>query len=73
MKAVVKQVSHNRILALGIVFLIIAFLVALLSAYLKHYTLGVLAAVLAIFGAALAIRSYLTLIEELKREKRMKS
>jgi len=73
LRDVIKQVSRNRILALGIGFLIVAFLVALLSAYWKYHTLGVLAAVLAIFGAALAIRSYLTLIEELKREQRMKS
>jgi len=73
MKAVIKEISHNRILALGISLLITAFLVAMLSAYPEYRAFGILAAVLAIFGAALAIRAYLSFIGELKRKQMAKS
>lgn len=72
MRAVVREILRRRILIVGIVFLIIAFVMALLSAYPEYRTFGILAAVLAIFGAALAIRGYLSFIVELKGEKRKK-
>jgi len=73
MKAVIKEISHNKILAVGIVLLITAFFVALVSAYPEYRALGILATVLAIFGAALAIRAYLSFIGELKRKQMTKS
>jgi len=72
MRAIIKEISHNRILALGVGLLITAFLVTLLCVYPEYRTLGILAAVLAIFGAALALRGYISFIEELKREQKLK-
>lgn len=38
MKALIREISHNKILAVGIILLIAAFLLALLSVYPQYYT-----------------------------------
>jgi 4-hydroxybenzoate polyprenyltransferase len=61
------EFSGNKTLMVGVLLLIISFLLSLLlSIYPKYRTLSIPAAILAIFGALLAIRGYILFLKKLK-------
>lgn len=69
-KDITGELSRNKTLLIGIVFLVTSLLLSLLSMYPEYRLLGVPAAILAVFGALLAIRGYLSFLEMVKRQRR---
>jgi hypothetical protein len=69
-KDITGELSRNKTLLVGVVFLVTSLLLSLLSMYPEYRLLGVPAAILAVFGALLAIRGYLSFLEMMKRQHR---
>jgi uncharacterized membrane protein len=69
-KGITEELSRNKTLLIGVLFLVTSLLMSLLSMYPEYRLLGVPAAILAIFGALLAIRGYLSFLEMVKRQRR---
>jgi len=69
-KGIIGEFSHNKTLMIGVAFLVTSLLLSLLSIYPEHRFLGIPAAILAIFGALLAIRGYLSFLKMLKTRPR---
>jgi TRAP-type C4-dicarboxylate transport system permease small subunit len=67
-KNIAGEFSNNKTLAIGIIFLAVSLFLSLLSMYPEYRPLGVPAAILAIFGALMAIRGYLSFLERLKAQ-----
>lgn len=68
-KGVVEELSHNKTLRIGILFLVAALLLSILSIYSEYRQLSLIAAILAIFGAYLAIKGYVSFLKRLKTQR----
>jgi len=66
LKDVVEELFSNKTLKIGILFLVAALLLSLLSMWSEYRLLSLLAAILAIFGAFLAIKGYVSFLGRLK-------
>jgi hypothetical protein len=68
-KSVTEELSSNKTLKMGVLFLVAAFLLSLLSMYPDYRPLSLPAAILAVLGAFLAIKGYLSFLGKLKTQR----
>jgi hypothetical protein len=68
-KSMAGEFSSNRVLMIGVLFLVVSFLLSLLSVSSEHRALSIPAAILAVFGAILAIKGYVLFLRKVKTQR----